>query len=47
MEKDNKNLEQNVQQAEVMAVPEATQVCGPNTTPYIVRPGDTFFSIAR
>ena len=26
---------------------QVTQVCGPNTTPYVVRPGDTMFSIAR
>ena len=45
MERDDKILEQHEQQAEATVVSE--QVCGPNTTPYIVRPGDTFFSIAR
>lgn len=34
-------------QAETQANQDAAQVCGPNTTPYIVRPGDTMFSIAR
>ncbi len=46
MENDNQlHNEEHVQ--EVQVDPEATQVCGPNTTPYVVRPGDTFFSIAR
>lgn len=40
------NTEQE-QQPEIQADPEAAQVCGPGTFPYIVRPGDTFFSIAR
>lgn len=33
--------------SEAQANPEAANVCGPNTFPYIVRPGDTMFSIAR
>ena len=41
MEKDDQLRDEQEQQVEL------TQVCGPNTTPYVVRPGDTFFSIAR
>ena len=41
MEKDERLREEQDQQVTPV------QVCGPNTTPYVVRPGDTFFSIAR
>jgi spore coat assembly protein SafA len=41
LEKDDQLRDEQEQQVEL------TQVCGPNTTPYVVRPGDTFFSIAR
>lgn len=34
-------------QPEAQAAPDQGSVCGPNTFPYIVRPGDTMFSIAR
>ncbi len=43
----NENIHNQEQQTETLADSEVTQVCGPNTTPYVVRPGDTFFSIAR
>jgi len=41
LEKDERRREEQEQQVT------SAQVCGPNTTPYVVRPGDTFFSIAR
>mgnify|MGYP000851220236 FL=1 len=47
MEKDDQLHTEQVQQPEIQAGPEQRQVCGPGTTPYVVRPGDTFFSIAR
>ena len=47
MEKDDKIQHDQEQQPEITADAGIAQVCGPNTTPYVVRPGDTFFSIAR
>ena len=47
MEKDGQLHNDKEQQPEIQADVEPAQVCGPNTTPYVVRPGDTFFSIAR
>ena len=47
MEKDDQLHTEQSQQSEPQGNPEPRQVCGPNTTPYVVRPGDTFFSIAR
>ena len=46
MENEDKIMEQQ-DQTENELDPELAQVCGPNTTPYVVRPGDTFFTIAR
>ncbi len=43
--------EQVMEDQELQVGPDAEvqpqQVCGPNTTPYVVRQGDTFFTIAR
>ncbi len=47
MEKNDNLQHEQERQPEIQVAPEAAQVCGPNTTPYVVRPGDTFFSIAR
>ena len=47
MEKDDQLHTEQSQQSEPQGNPAPRQVCGPNTTPYVVRPGDTFFSIAR
>lgn len=47
MEKNDKLQHEQEQQPETHVTSEVAQVCGPNTTPYVVRPGDTFFSIAR
>lgn len=47
MENDDKIHLNQEQQAEKSIEVQPTQVCGPNTTPYVVRPGDTMFSIAR
>ena len=47
MEKDEMALNPTDPQADLTAVRENQTVCGPNTTPYIVEPGDTFFTIAR
>ncbi len=44
---DQEKLATEQAQTEPQANPEAAQVCGPNTFPYVVRPGDTMFSIAR
>ena len=46
MEKNDKLIEQ-VQPEQKSVLQEMQAVCGPNTTPYTVRPGDTFFTIAR
>lgn len=47
MEKDDRLNNRQEQQSEIRSTPEPAQVCGPNTTPYVVQPGDTMFSIAR
>jgi peptidoglycan endopeptidase LytF len=44
---DKEKLSAEQVQPEAQTDQEAAQVCGPNTIPYIVRPGDTMFSIAR
>lgn len=44
---DQEKLAAEQAQAEAQGSSEAGRVCGPNTTPYIVRPGDSMFSIAR
>ena len=47
LENEERLNQEQEQQPEIQDDPEVAQVCGPNTTPYVVRPGDTFFSIAR
>jgi spore coat assembly protein SafA len=45
--KDNDKLIEQVKPEPLSVQSEAQAVCGPNTTPYTVREGDTFFTIAR
>src|SRR5690554_2893673 len=47
LENEERLAHEQEEQPETQDNPEVAQVCGPNTTPYVVRPGDTFFSIAR
>ncbi len=46
MEKEERLFEDEVPEIDDHNV-ETMQVCGPNTTPYVVKRGDTFFTIAR
>ncbi len=47
MEREEQLMESQELQVEPNAEVQPQQICGPNTTPYVVRQGDTFFTIAR
>lgn len=47
LEKEQLAVEQQEQEPEKAASVQPLPACGPNTTPYTVRQGDTFFTIAR